>query len=43
LFLMVGGQPTVIQGWNSIDACSAAKTGVGKVLKEKHGGSSYIA
>jgi hypothetical protein len=36
------GGPTAISGWNSLDACNAAKASVESAFKSEHGGSSYI-
>jgi hypothetical protein len=34
-----GGGPTVIQGWNSMAACEAAKAPIEAFYKERHGNS----
>ena len=36
------GGPTAISGWNSLDACNAAKPAVESAFKSEHGASSYI-
>jgi len=42
MFILVGGQsgPT-IQGWNSIEACNAAKDQVVSFVRSRQGGTSY--
>jgi hypothetical protein len=36
-----GGGPIVIQGWNSMTACEAAKVPVEAFYKERHGQTIY--
>lgn len=44
MFVILGGQagPT-IQGWNSLEACNAAKEQVTSFIKSRQGGASYAA
>jgi hypothetical protein len=43
MFVLLGGQsgPT-IQGWNSIEACNAAKDQVVTFVRSRQGATSYV-
>ena len=43
LVLVSGGGPIVIQGWNSMPACEAAKAPVEAFYKGRHGRTIYAA
>jgi hypothetical protein len=40
LIVAGGGGPVVIQGWNSMAACEAAKVPVEAFYKERHGNTT---
>jgi hypothetical protein len=41
LIMISGGGPVVIPGWNSINACNAAKNGVEGFFKARRGATIY--
>jgi hypothetical protein len=41
MFILAGGGPIVIQGWNSMAACEAAKTPLETFYKERQAKATY--
>ena len=42
LIFVSSGGPAVIPGWNSINACNAAKNSVEAIFKAKHGATPFL-